>query len=298
MDTTHRDELIAAGADPARVRMFRDFDPVDPGADVPDPYYGGADGFEEVLAMVERTSEALARPLGPTASPSRTAAVTRQPRSPGVPRPSSARPWSRPRRPPAATSPPPPSSGCRDGTTALMKTHPHAPEGFFEVEAAGLRWLAEARRRRGRCPRGARVDHDCLILRWIEPGKLTVDAAAAFGTALAATHAAGAPAHGACRRSAPQQTGTLRPSRTTASSAGSRCPAARRRPGRSSSRPGGCCPTSSWPATAATPQKGTPMSSRPWWAGSATWCPRSPGPAARRPLERQRRLGCRGAWSA
>jgi len=31
-----------------------------------------------------------------------------------------------------------------DGTTALMKTHPHAPPEFFEVEAAGLRWLAEA----------------------------------------------------------------------------------------------------------------------------------------------------------
>ena len=29
------------------------------------------------------------------------------------------------------------------GQTALMKTLPHAPEGFFEAEAAGLRWLAE-----------------------------------------------------------------------------------------------------------------------------------------------------------
>ena len=28
------------------------------------------------------------------------------------------------------------------GQTALMKTLPHAPEGFFEAEAAGLRWLA------------------------------------------------------------------------------------------------------------------------------------------------------------
>ena len=24
-----------------------------------------------------------------------------------------------------------------------MKTCPHAPDGFFEAEAAGLRWLAE-----------------------------------------------------------------------------------------------------------------------------------------------------------
>lgn len=44
------------------VRMFRDFDPlVEPGGDrdVPDPYYGGDDGFDRVLAMVERTSDAL-----------------------------------------------------------------------------------------------------------------------------------------------------------------------------------------------------------------------------------------------
>jgi protein-tyrosine phosphatase len=39
-----------------RVLMFRDFDPVEPGSDVPDPYYGGDSGFEEVLSMVERTS--------------------------------------------------------------------------------------------------------------------------------------------------------------------------------------------------------------------------------------------------
>ena len=36
-----------------------DLDPVEPGGEVPDPYYGGDDGFEEVLTMVERTSEAI-----------------------------------------------------------------------------------------------------------------------------------------------------------------------------------------------------------------------------------------------
>jgi len=30
-----------------------------------------------------------------------------------------------------------------DGRSALIKTRPHAPEGFFEAEARGLRWLAE-----------------------------------------------------------------------------------------------------------------------------------------------------------
>ncbi|MDZ5661140.1 low molecular weight protein-tyrosine-phosphatase [Nocardioides sp. S-58] len=53
-----------------RVGLFRDFDPIDPGAEVPDPYYGGADGFEEVLAMVERTSDAIVTALhGAVADP-------------------------------------------------------------------------------------------------------------------------------------------------------------------------------------------------------------------------------------
>ena len=43
--------------------MFRDFDPVETGADVPDPYYGGHDGFEEVLRIVERTSTAIVTAL-------------------------------------------------------------------------------------------------------------------------------------------------------------------------------------------------------------------------------------------
>lgn len=56
--------LAGAGEDdPARVRLFRDFDPVGPGGEVPDPYYGGAQGFEEVLTMVERTSRAIVAAL-------------------------------------------------------------------------------------------------------------------------------------------------------------------------------------------------------------------------------------------
>ena len=51
--------LADVGGRGPRTLMFRDLDPVDPGAAVPDPYYGGPDGFEEVLAMVERTSDAL-----------------------------------------------------------------------------------------------------------------------------------------------------------------------------------------------------------------------------------------------
>lgn len=51
--------LADLGGATDRVRLFRDFDPLDPGSDVPDPYYGGDSGFEEVLAMVERTARSL-----------------------------------------------------------------------------------------------------------------------------------------------------------------------------------------------------------------------------------------------
>lgn len=43
-----------------RVQLFRDYDPEVGGpADVPDPYYGGEDGFELVLDIVERAAAGL-----------------------------------------------------------------------------------------------------------------------------------------------------------------------------------------------------------------------------------------------
>jgi low molecular weight protein-tyrosine phosphatase len=47
----HRDLLAMApdAAARAKVRLFRSFDPAAPAAaEVPDPYYGGADGFDQV----------------------------------------------------------------------------------------------------------------------------------------------------------------------------------------------------------------------------------------------------------
>jgi fructosamine-3-kinase len=81
-----------------------------------------------------------------------------------------------------------------DGTTALMKTHPRPPEGFFAAEARGLRWLAEAGG--APVPEVLGCDEECVIIRWVEQGKPTTEAAAGFGQALAATHAAGAPSYG------------------------------------------------------------------------------------------------------
>jgi fructosamine-3-kinase len=82
-----------------------------------------------------------------------------------------------------------------DGTTALMKTLNNAPAGFFASEAAGLAWLAKADG--VAVPDVLASDDGCLILRWVEQGRPSADAASAFGRALALTHQAGAPSYGA-----------------------------------------------------------------------------------------------------
>jgi protein-tyrosine phosphatase len=55
MDESNLDDL---GGRSERVGLFRDLDPAGPG-EVPDPYYGGADGFDQVLDIIERTADAL-----------------------------------------------------------------------------------------------------------------------------------------------------------------------------------------------------------------------------------------------
>ncbi|TNE79265.1 MAG: low molecular weight phosphotyrosine protein phosphatase [Bacteroidetes bacterium] len=49
--------------DIAEVRMMRDFDLRSPGADVPDPYYGGERGFQDVFDMLDQATEELLRYL-------------------------------------------------------------------------------------------------------------------------------------------------------------------------------------------------------------------------------------------
>ncbi|MEV6395333.1 low molecular weight protein-tyrosine-phosphatase [Streptomyces sp. NPDC051907] len=52
--------LAPTPADAAKVRLLRAYDPgAGSDLDVPDPYYGGLDGFEECLEMVEAASEGL-----------------------------------------------------------------------------------------------------------------------------------------------------------------------------------------------------------------------------------------------
>lgn len=61
MDRVNRDDLLALAPDDetaGKVRLMREFAD-GPDLDVPDPYYGGPNGFEEVLDIVERNARAL-----------------------------------------------------------------------------------------------------------------------------------------------------------------------------------------------------------------------------------------------
>ena len=69
MDRQNVDGLLRAGAPADRVRLLRTFEPVHPGMkppqepEVPDPYYGGPEGFETVYSMVRRSCEGLLEAL-------------------------------------------------------------------------------------------------------------------------------------------------------------------------------------------------------------------------------------------
>jgi protein-tyrosine phosphatase len=43
----------------ARIHLLREFDPEPGNHQVPDPYYGGPDGFDDVFTMVHRSCAAL-----------------------------------------------------------------------------------------------------------------------------------------------------------------------------------------------------------------------------------------------
>lgn len=65
MDAQNLADITKGHGPGERVRMFRSFDPLlgsdaDPAdLDVPDPFYGGDEGFVEVIAIVERTCRQL-----------------------------------------------------------------------------------------------------------------------------------------------------------------------------------------------------------------------------------------------
>ncbi len=63
MDTSNRTKLLELARTPKhqeKVHQMRAFDPEGgPDMAVPDPYYGGIDGFEEVYQIVERSCQGL-----------------------------------------------------------------------------------------------------------------------------------------------------------------------------------------------------------------------------------------------
>ncbi len=61
MDRDNERDLLARCPDAhrAKIRLFRELDPEPGSPDLPDPYYGGPEGFEEVVNIVERCSKRL-----------------------------------------------------------------------------------------------------------------------------------------------------------------------------------------------------------------------------------------------
>ena len=68
MDRQNRDDLLrlaSSGPDREKVRLLRSY--ADGELDVPDPYYGGEDGFDAVVEIVERSCRALLEELSSVA---------------------------------------------------------------------------------------------------------------------------------------------------------------------------------------------------------------------------------------
>ena len=62
MDRDNLDHLLALADDQderAKLCLFSDFLPKEEPIDIPDPYYGGSDGFLEVIALLEAGCQAL-----------------------------------------------------------------------------------------------------------------------------------------------------------------------------------------------------------------------------------------------
>lgn len=70
MDRSHQRELSHMVKPTERVRLIREFDAAlashpDPDLEVPDPYYGGEDGFDEMYHMLDRACRGLLEHLAP-----------------------------------------------------------------------------------------------------------------------------------------------------------------------------------------------------------------------------------------
>ncbi len=163
-------DLAALRRDGARAKLhlLREFDPGSEGApdlDVPDPYYGGDDGFEHVLDLVEA---ACRGPAGLAAR--RRPAVIAEAVARALGRPLAAAPPGRRRRHQRRLA------GRARGRGARVREDARgARPGEYATEAAGLRWLGEART--GSVPEVLAVARDAARPRssrssWIDEGRL------------------------------------------------------------------------------------------------------------------------------
>lgn len=63
MDESNRETLIKRGCPPERVRLLLEYDEDTRLMEVPDPYYGGPEGFETVFQLIDSGCDALLRHL-------------------------------------------------------------------------------------------------------------------------------------------------------------------------------------------------------------------------------------------
>jgi fructosamine-3-kinase len=73
-----------------------------------------------------------------------------------------------------------------DGSLVLMKALSPARDDFVAAEARGLRWLEESGA--VKVPEVLAAEPDCLVLRWIDPGRPNAETAEDLGRALAGLH--------------------------------------------------------------------------------------------------------------
>ena len=60
---TNIEYLSTGNSQEASVKLMREFDPNAQHQDVPDPYYGGINGFQEVFDMLNRSTKNLLHSL-------------------------------------------------------------------------------------------------------------------------------------------------------------------------------------------------------------------------------------------
>lgn len=59
MDETNREDLVCRGAPQEKLRLLLEVNPASEIREVPDPYYGGDDGFEIVFRLIDTACDAL-----------------------------------------------------------------------------------------------------------------------------------------------------------------------------------------------------------------------------------------------